>query len=773
MKGERLRWIGAVGVVAIAVMRCCVTFAPQLVFDTDPALDAAPIAALGMAGSMILDAALILACGFALLGEWRSGRGLDPILLILGLLPLPAILFHSLHDAGNAWRGGTWFAAAMACVAVAHLARDRSMRIILIAGLVAVVAPLLIRGAVQMTWEHEATVAAFRKDKAEILRARGWDPDSPAARIYERRLMHREPTGWFPSTNIYGSFMSAATIMFAGLAIVSFMAHRARMMQSGGWFLMAMLALMCAVAMRFTTSMGAMLAMLAGAITLVSLMRSTDVRTNALQQRFAAAPGFVPRWLGALMLIMIFGATFGVIVRGALLPEGFLGEKSLLFRWHYLQAAAGIVGADPWRGSGPSGFQLHYMLHRVPRNPEEVQSAHAMFTDWVATLGVLGGAWVAMIIALVVRSAEANIDRAATSLNTGDSKANSNRQLVDHDEFVPRASLKFACVVSLIGLVPAMFIEWRVLDETDVFLRGVAILAYIALTFIIAGILTTISDGMQRCLIAAAVIVLLVHGQIEMTFFQNASVVWMMAMVGLLGGARAGRSKAVSSIVAAITTLTLIGWIGWSLWANTLPALAQERRMIDAARLLESVRANPKDVAIMLRQRPLAAEKLVEAYSLWPSNNQPINAAVAQLLAATERIARPQDGSNTGAPIGLLMKAEELADRAAVEHDSPSSIVLAMNVHAGLAALTDDPEQWTRAIAFGRRMTEIDPRGVGQWKRLGDTLWAAGAKAEAAKAYQTALANSDNFALDDLKQVSTAVREQLQLRIDEGGGATH
>ena len=93
-----------------------------------------------------------------------------------------------------------------------------------------------------------------------------------------------------------------------------------------------------------------------------------------------------------------------------------------------------------------------------------------------------------------------------------------------------------------------------------------------------------------------------------------------------------------------------------------------------------------------------------------------------------------------------------------------------MNVHAALATATDDAQQWTRAIALGRRMTEIDPNGVGSWRRLGDVLWSAGAKAQAADAYARALAHSDNFALDEMKQLSAARRADLQARIDEARG---
>src|SRR3954470_9622307 len=65
------RWLGLIGVVSIAVMRCMVMFAPQTLFDVDPAGDSTPLGGLGPAGSLWLDAALLLACALAMLGEWR------------------------------------------------------------------------------------------------------------------------------------------------------------------------------------------------------------------------------------------------------------------------------------------------------------------------------------------------------------------------------------------------------------------------------------------------------------------------------------------------------------------------------------------------------------------------------------------------------------------------------------------------------------------------------------------------------------------------------
>ena len=107
---QTMRWVGGVGIVVIAVMRCVISFAPQIVFDIDPALDPTPLAGLGPAGSILLDALLLLACACALLGEVRTKRGIDWLLIVLALAPAPIVIWHGLGDAGNLWRGSTWMA---------------------------------------------------------------------------------------------------------------------------------------------------------------------------------------------------------------------------------------------------------------------------------------------------------------------------------------------------------------------------------------------------------------------------------------------------------------------------------------------------------------------------------------------------------------------------------------------------------------------------------------------------------------------------------------
>ena len=95
---EVLRRIGALAIATIAVMRCAIAFAPQLVFDVDPAVFPGVFGGVGPAGSLWLDVMLLVAAACGLAGEALSKRGVDWMLLLLVFLPLPIVLGHGHGD---------------------------------------------------------------------------------------------------------------------------------------------------------------------------------------------------------------------------------------------------------------------------------------------------------------------------------------------------------------------------------------------------------------------------------------------------------------------------------------------------------------------------------------------------------------------------------------------------------------------------------------------------------------------------------------------------
>jgi hypothetical protein len=729
-ESEALRWIGLIGIVSIAVMRCVIVFAPQVHFDVDPVSDSTPLGGFGPAGSLVLDVILLLSCAVAIIGEWRRGAGIDWKLFALALIPVPVVMWHGSSDAGDLWRGSTWACAAIACAIAAHLARDRTMRIVIIALHAAAIAIILVRGFNQIFIEHPAMVEIFDERKEQFFRDRGWDVDSSAARIYERRLHQPQPLGWFATTNVVASFVTFGLVFGIGLTIA---ATRAKL--QGGWAAaMALWALACAIALWFTGSQGAIGATCIGAAFAVALQ---------IWRNRARDSSRIPALIACALILLTL---LGVIMRGALLPESFAGDKSLLFRWHYMIASARIFIENALLGVGPDGFQAAYTMHRVPRNPEEVASAHSMFIDWLCTLGISGFSWIGLVAISLWRGG-----RAIMLSSTADAQS----EIAPAQRFAFRAAI----IVAAVAFIPAFgYVEIKVLDPHSALIRLLAVFIFAAVACMMGYVLIRDANRNAEPWLFAAITALLIHSQIEMTFSQPGAGVWCLAIIGMLAAPtpRANANRQ-SILVAVITTTAIVTFAAWLMVTGALPAIAQQRAMADAESLLDTVRQNPDDRALTIARRQAAAAKLIEAHGRWPINARPLEAAATQLELAS---VQPQ-----GVALGLLMHARDVIDRAVAEHRKPNSIAMAVGINVRLAQATGDQEYWQGAVQLARELTRIDPHGLSAWKRLGDVFWMAGERAESAKAYRHALDADANFELDELKRLSNRARSEIQRRM--------
>ena len=779
--GTALRWVGALGIATVAVMRCAIFFAPQVVFDVDPAFDPQRLGGLGPAGSLWLDVVLLVVCAGGLLGEALARKGIDWVLLLLAFVPLPVVVWHGIGDAGDLWTGATWASAAIACATVAHLGRDRRLRGVLLMCLLAGIVPVLIRGAANVTYEYEDTIGQFEQRKAAILEEKGWEADSPSALIFERRLRQRQPTGWFLTTNIFGSLAGVGVVAWLGLAIAS-----ARSRLESGWTgLFALAALAAAVGLWMSGSKGAILACAGGLVLLLG------PRVWGVGRRL------MKRWGSAIGVAIVVAALLGVVVRGVMLPEGFHGEKSLLFRWHYMQASAAIVAGHPLAGVGADGYRQAYLKSRVPRNPEEVASAHSMFWDWLCGLGVSGAAWTAMGVMLVWR--------AGRSLS-GDGES----QAEDAGVGV-RAALWSTLCVLVPGLVPALVCEAHTLDILGVCVRILGMIGFLAAALVIGRVITLANGAMVNAGLAAAAIAAVVHGQIEMTFTMPGPAVWAMCVLGLAGGA-CGRQMVWPGGAAAVIGFAAAAWMAVS---GAAPATRMEGRMVEAARELWPIAEARRDLDTVLRERrpafkaaaaerldetlrrmgaddrmlawmqtgdapsqamvgeiarlmrdserqrrPAAADMLAEAHAAMPTAKPPLIAAARQLELA-QRLASGEQR------IDLLKRALEHLKYWVQRGDRSSAAAPACQVNLLLAQLTGEKAFEHEAITLAQRITLADPNGLSGWRMLGDVLWESGHRIEALAAYERALEINANFELDPLKQLPKKDMAEIAGRIAE------
>jgi hypothetical protein len=282
--------------------------------------------------------------------------------------------------------------------------------------------------------------------------------------------------------------------------------------------------------------------------------------------------------------------------------------------------------------------------------------------------------------------------------------------------------------------------------------RGIGILGFVACAAGLGLMLPRLRSSAVDQALACAAVVLVVHGQIEMTFFDPGSVTWMMCVLGLAGGALARPAGSRSGIVAA---LVLPAFAAGLLFTGARKMFVAQVPVSKAANLLyppEETRGEH------VRQREQAADLLGAAYGVMPTWVMPLDEAVKQLLVAATLAEGPRR-------LGLIDSAFAHAEQAMADHGKPTSIARAGEAAWFRASETGEPVDWQRAIDLNRRLTDFDPHGISSWQRYGDALWESGRRDEAATAYRRALDNDANFELDPLKRLSERDRVALRQRI--------
>lgn len=726
MSARALRLAGLAGILGVAAIRALVLIEPSVWFaDVDPASDAMPLLALGATGSHILDLLLVLASALALVGEWRDSRGIHGWLVLCALLPAPVVLLHGgLLGAGNAFRGDTWLAAMCAFAALAHLARERSMREIALAVLSALMVMLAVRGAVQVLVEHPATVALYNETRAAFLAERGWLADSSAALTYERRLMQPEASGWFGLSNPYSTMMGVGALVLAGLAVLA-----RRGQQSGNTLLLALAAAACGALLVVNGGKGAIAATFLGAGVLVALVRAHRPIHGA--------------WVVALCAL----ALVAVLARGAIGTA--ISEKSLLFRSYYLDTAWTLLRDRDFRliGTGPDQVQQFFAAAKPPQCPEDVKSLHSVFADWIVTLGVSGVAWIAAILVGFSGRIAAEADAA-------------------QDAGTPRAAMWIALAAGSIATVLQASVESPTVDVFWIITRAIGLGAFVVLAAVAAQACAVLSARGLAVLAFAAAVIVLVHAQIETVAWMPGSCVLALVLAGvgstLQGGSpeRAKLSRAATILAAPLLVLAVVG-IGIA----AIAARDREATVAEAAAVLTplaGVRGTDAARTPEFRAREIEARIAAAGLLTRVANYEAKEDAVRQWLAVANLAPDRADEA--------LEEAWKIANDRVVMR-GPRSALLRADI--ALARLRLGKPEWIATeeavgvVAAAAQSQAANPR---RWIECGvalETYWQRFPGSEAVKAtfgkgsplepraaYEKALLVNERLALDPLAQLS-------------------
>ena len=702
MNSVVLARVAAIVIAAIATARCMMTLLGETWFDVDPAVNPSPAPGLPPHWLMIFDAALLGVAAIGLAAESWGRRGGSPLLLILLGLPFVVMLYWIFQGGHHVQAGVPWLAGMTAAVTLSHLCRDPQTRTIVLAIVFAVCGPLILQGLVQWGWTAPDTIAWFEANREEAMRLIGLTPGSPAAQVYERRLYEGAASGWFSSPNLLATVLAACGV--AWLAMLVAAKRRGASVVVGAIALVATLA--CAAVVGATMSTGGMLVLAIGLVLVGVYARTILIRR-----------------VGGLLAVGIpLAAAVAVIVIVLVLPADTTipGMRSMVIRGQYVQGAAAIVMEHPSTGVGPAGFQDAWVGVRPIGAPEEVTSPHAMVFDWIAMLGLAGVAWVGLVGALLWRAG-------TNGWSLPDAKPPNGGWVVFGGLFV--------IGLTVIGLRE----EWTVLDPAEQFVRVCGLLAVPLLAWVS---LRCLRGPMAGWGVTAAIVVLLTQAQIEMTMFNSATAVFVLALLGAAAPWRASVGRTVPAQLAAIVAIMCVVVVS----RGVLPWTAQDRAVTAAAQILI-------DAPEIADARDLTGHALAEAWTVQRDPRLLVHAADQYLSAA----------ATPGREQGLVLISLSLASGEggwAYKQGLLAGGRRKLEALDGLAVVTGNPEHTDAVLELARELANRDPGSVEAWVTLARFSQRAGLDAEAAVAWSRALDVDEANVIDLVQRLPEAVRRE-------------
>ncbi len=695
-------------------LRTLVAWAPALRFDIDPVFDPAPFAGLGPAGSLCVDAVIALSAA-CILAQCASLWALV-LLLVAGLASVSIFQTHGVAAAGTPWRGATWIAGFIAAAAAVSLAKSpqTSAKIawsVLVTCLFSVAAAWWLRGAWQWCVEQPAVVEFFHSNgrDAAFFAQQGWQPDGPQAAAYVRRLAQREMSGWFGFSNIFSALFAAATLAWFSLAW---------RLQSRDRAVVYVVALLCAAIPLANGSKGAIVAMF-----LVMIFFIIGRRLRMSGNMLAA---------GAVLLLI--ACAFVAPLR-ALVPADALGEeRSLLFRSHYIAGAWRIFLHQPWTGSGIEKFQDVFLMFRPADAVDAVQSAHAVFFDWLAQLGIAAIPLILAVISLLFLAVKGS----ATVIQTQAHCA------------IRIPQWMATCCMIVAGTLAIRF-EAHSLDAAAFAARliGVAAAAGFAWWLLPRIFLNSPTPSV---LLAAAALTIWIDGQIEMTFWNAGSMIWGCVLLAVSVPRNAPTHRrwfdggvqwftAVAAILFSITCFRL---------ANIA---AQEETRVELAA------HNLVEAALLAKGEPGVLAR-VECANLLRQSTNGRAAFDLSKAAAVDQFMRAAALCATSEQAQQWLQEATLVSQD-MDQNTFQQRQIASLLGESLASRTGMSAHAQAAVDAALRMTDMDPRCAGAWLRA--ARWSAKISHPVAGQYaKRALESDDSMRFDGLLKLRPADRQEAE-----------
>ncbi|MFI4916087.1 MAG: O-antigen ligase family protein [Phycisphaerales bacterium JB060] len=708
-------------VVLLACVRAMMAFDPMPGWGLDPYTIAAPAGAFGPREAVLADVLAILLAGLVLLlappRSWKPWAG-----WAIGLVLVAGVgLYHGLPEGprpNDLTPAMAWVAALAGAGCIARGCADNGTRRVVIALLAGLTAMFIAKGMVQLLIEHPATVAQFEADQARMLAAQGLEPGTSGARAFERRLRQPEITGWIGFSNVVASFLAAGGVLLAAIALSS---RRAVAVVAG---------LGALVALGLVVNGGSKGAMAAGVLGLLCVALGWFAPRGWAKGRIRA------RIAGVLAGMVVVGPILALVARGAVGEA--VGELSLLFRWFYIEASSRIAMGNPLLGVGPGGFKDAYALAKNPLSPENAASPHSVVFDAMATMGLIAGmAVLALVLFAAWRSARALL---AEELDQGQAEGVPGRfprlALVAGPALAVVVGIRFE-LESVGGLTPGLAIAW---------IGGLG--GWTALAW-------SVWHGSARGLVlgvGAAALVLIAHGQIEMTPVLVGSASLWAAWLGVacsrdvgngevpgIGGRLIGAAPAVVALVVAVLALPGL----WAWQASIKQAAQSAGRPARYGAMLEASGGDPRVFRAVAEELTAEIGQLVRPDNISEAMGVLAGRAASSAARTMDRAVdvAPADGptlrSASRAWLAAAMRGESLAGERALRlaeraaESEPASAQNHSHVATVLAALHPDGsrseavlEALARAEALNPASPQLKFRQFEIAREAGFTEWA-------------------------------------------------
>jgi len=358
--------------VVLVLLRAMSTHEPFPMWDSDPYLFGSPLSGITSGYGILLNAGVMALSLVTLMCSPGLGRSESTMRILLGAGSV-GLGVHLILDPVTMVNGSTIGAMLAAAIASRSflMAYPKWISIMVPVVLGAGVF-LALYGFHQVFIQHPQTVAMYDQNREAFLNARGWNDGSFEVMSYERRLRQPEPTGWFGLANAYASFMAAFGIAMVMVTLCS--------IRKAWWMLSGLVA-------------GMLLAML--------VVSKSKGGIGAAVLGFGTLQYAMARHRGRLSRIGTSTLCASALVIGGVIGGAMMHQLSLLFRGQYMVGALRIFAENPIIGVGPGKFQDAYMVHKPSTSPEDVTSAHNLFFDLIAQLGLAGIAWIGVLIVLI------------------------------------------------------------------------------------------------------------------------------------------------------------------------------------------------------------------------------------------------------------------------------------------------------------------------------------------------------------------------------------